>query len=201
MLHTQAGFADAVARAVAAIESRSDAEVVVVAAARSGSYRDLAWATGAVAAWLTLALLAWLPQEFDGMWFPIDAAAVGAVVGVAVGRSPRLLGSLAGRGRQRRQVREAAEAAFFQESVHGTARRTGLLVYVSGLERRVEVIPDHGLQGRIPGARWAALDVRAGSLDELVGGLGRLGDLLAAYVPAHHADNPNELADAPRIRA
>ena len=72
MLHSQTGFADAVARAVAAIEARSDAEVVVVAAARSGSYRDIAWVAGAVAAWITLALLAWLPREFDGMWFPVD---------------------------------------------------------------------------------------------------------------------------------
>ncbi|RME24224.1 MAG: hypothetical protein D6798_11650, partial [Deltaproteobacteria bacterium] len=54
MLHTNAAFSEAVEAAVAEVESRTDAELIVVAAPRSGSYRDVAVLVGCVVAWLLL---------------------------------------------------------------------------------------------------------------------------------------------------
>lgn len=193
-------FSPAVSEAVAAIERRSDAEVVVVAVARSGHYRDVVQAAALAAALGVLAFVAWSPFLFAGALFPVYAGAAALLAGLIVRRSPSLIRCFAGSDRLRDQVREAAQAAFFQESVHGTQRRTGVLVYVSVLENRVEIVPDHGILGRIPGARFLELDLRCQSLPDLVEGLGRLGDLLAAHVPALHDMNPNEVADTPRVR-
>ena len=201
MLHLDPRFSPAVTESVGAIERRSDAEIVVVVVGRSGAYRDLAWAAALGCSLVALGLLAWAPWEFAGVLFPVYATIAAAIAGFTVARSAPLTRLLAGKRRMQAQVREAAEAAFVQETVHGTRRRTGVLVYVSSLEARVEVLPDQGILGRVPGAALADLDLRAGSLDELVGGLRRLGDLLATHVPPVEGDNPNEVDDAPRVRA
>lgn len=198
MVHTDARFSDAVEKAVGEIESLTAAEVVVVAAPRSGSYRDLAWIAGFVVAALVLAFLCWSPWVFDPMLFPLDVAAAGGLVAWAVERwgwSVRL----AGKDRRKRQAREAAEAAFFQEAVHATAQRTGLLVYVSAQEGIVELLPDQGLLGRIPGAEWNRLRVPGDTVDGLVAGLHEVGVLLAKHFPPT-GDNADEIGNAPRVR-
>ncbi len=197
VIHTDARFSSAVAAAVGEVEAGTDAELVVVAAPQSGSYADLAALGGGLAGLGTLAFLCWSPIAFDAMMFPVECGLVGAFVG-AVLRRPAV--RFAGEARRRRQVREAAFAAFAEENVHATANRTGVLVYVSAAEGRVELVPDQGLLGRIPGAEWNALQLRAGSVDELVEGLRRLGALLHTKIPST-GDNPDEIPDAPRVRA
>jgi putative membrane protein len=200
VVHTDARFAAAIEEAVGEIEAHTDAEIVVVAAPASGSYRDLAWGIGALTAGVTLAFLCWSPIDFDARWFPVDVAAIGMIVGSALARYPRAVIALAGDTRRRRQVREAANAAFTEENVHATVGRTGLLVYVSAGEAMVELLPDQGLLGQIPGAAWNGLAVRADDLATLVAGLHRVGTLLARHVPPT-ADNPDQIANAPRVRA
>lgn len=200
MVHTDDRFSAAVEAAVAEVEALTDAELVVVASPRSGSYRDLAWLGGAVAGVLLLAFLCWSPWVFQAIWFPIDVAMAVWLVGWALDRWPTRWLRFVPAERRRRQVREAAEAAFVQEAVHATAGRTGLLVYVSAIEGDVVLLPDQGLLGRIPGSEWNALRVGARTVDELVAGLHAVGALLAKHVPPTGA-NPDEIANAPRVRA
>lgn len=200
VVHTDARFSAAVEKAVGEIESLTDAEVVVVAAPRSGSYRDLAWIGGFTAATALLAFLCWSPWVFDPLLFPVDVAVVGLLCTWALDRWPRTCARVARPERRRRQVKEAAEAAFVQEAVHATAGRTGLLVYVSALEGAVELLPDQGLLGRIPGAEWNALRLRADTVDGLVEGLHRVGVLLAKHFPPT-GENPDEITNAPRVRS
>ncbi len=200
MVHTDARFSTAIEAVVGEIEARTDAEVVVVAAPRSGTYRDLAWLGGGIAATAVLAFLCWSPVVFDALWFPVDVLAAWLLAGWALDRWPALVLAAAGDARRRRQVREAARAAFTEENVHATAGRTGILVYVSAAEGLVEILPDQGLLGRVPGAEWNALRLDAHSVDALVGGLRRLGELLATRVPAT-GENADLIANAPRVRA
>jgi putative membrane protein len=200
VIHTDARFSAAIEAVVGEIEARTDAEVVVVAAPRSGSYRDLACAGGGAAATAVLGFLCWSPVVFDASWFPVDVLVVWAFVAWALDRWPALVVRLAGTERRDRQVREAARAAFVEESVHATEGRTGVLVYVSAAEGRVELLPDQGLLGRVPGAEWNALRLDARTLEGFTEGLRRLGELLAARVPATDAGG-DEVANAPRVRA
>lgn len=199
MVHTDARFSQAVHDAVAAIESLTDAELVVVAAPRSGSYRDVALTGGLAAAVAALAFLCWSPWVFNAMHFPVDVALAGVGVAWALERWGGLLRPFVPAARRRRQVREAALAAFAEEAVHATEGRTGLLVYVSAFEERVEVVPDQGLLARIPGHEWNALDLRADTLDHLLSGLEAVGKLLAARFPPTGA-NPDEISNTPRVR-
>jgi putative membrane protein len=196
---TDTRFAQAVEDAVQRIEARTAAEVVVVAAPSSGDHADRAVLVGAIAGVAALAFLCWSPWPFDPMWFPADVALVGALAWRIASAAPGLLVRTVGEARRRSQVRIAARAAFVEESVHGTADRCGVLVYVSAAEQLVEVIPDAGLEGRIPGHVWNDLTIEATSLDALLAGLERLGALLAEHAPAA-AHNPDEIPNRPRIR-
>ena len=206
MLHTDARFAETIERAVHEAEAKTDAEIIVVAASRSGSYRDLAIAVGALAALAALVFLLFSPLAFSPIYIPIDLVLVLGLAAWVADRSPALLRLVATRARKDRQVEEAAAAAFHQEAVHGTRGRTGVLVYVSALEDRVEVIPDAGVAARVPQGelnkvRWGPHpDGRTpGDLGQFVEGLKQLGAVLGTRIPAL-ADNPDEVTNAPRIR-
>jgi putative membrane protein len=89
--------------------------------------------------------------------------------------------------------------------VHGTRGRTGLLVYLSLLEERVVLVPDLGLEGRVPSAAWSEVrwsatgdSSRPRTQDDLVRGIEQIGAILRARLPASGTDI-NELPDAPRI--
>ena len=200
MVHEDPRFAEAVSAVVADIERRSDAEVIVVAAAKSGAYNDVHWRVAMGATFLVLSLLVWLPIPFDPNWFLVDCGLAAALAALVVDHTPRVIRAIAGTTRMTAQVREAAEAAFAGENVHATRGRTGILVYVSALEQQVKVLPDHGLLGRVPPSRLASLTLRGDSLAALLSGLEELGELLAEFVPALEGDNPNEAPDDPRVR-
>jgi putative membrane protein len=51
-------------------------------------------------------------------------------------------------------ARERARSLFLEHGVHATRERIGVLVLVSLLERRVELVPDTGLAARLPAAAW-----------------------------------------------
>jgi putative membrane protein len=204
MLHTDARFGEAIERAVTEAEAKTDAEIIVVAASRSGSYRDLALMVGALVSILALAFLLFSPRAYSPYFIPLDLAIVMTLATWTADRSPAFLRLVASRARQDRQVKEAAAAAFHTEAVHGTRGRTGVLVYVSAFEDRVEVIPDAGIAARVPQGeintvRWSGDGRSPGTLEQFVAGLQALGAVLAARIPALH-DNPDEVANAPRIR-
>jgi len=198
-------FRDAVESVVRRIERQTSAEIVVVAASRSGSYRDLALGLGALGAWLALVFVLFSPYRFAPIWVAVEVAVVFGLLAWLVHRSPRLLRLVSTRGRRVRQVLDAAQAAFHEQAIDGTRDRTGLLVYVSLLEKKVAVIPDAGVQARVPAALWNAVrwgrdgdpSTTAG-LEEFLAGLDAVGRVLVEAFPAG-ADNPDELPDAPRI--
>lgn len=200
MIHTDTRFSETIEAVIGEIEASTDAEIVLVASPCSGRYDDLAWILAGVVSTGVLAFLCWSPIPFDATWFPLDVGFVTLATGLVLAWRRALTVTLAGERRRRRQVREAALAAFAEENVHGTEARVGLLVYVSALEQRVELIPDQGLLAKIPGGEWNQLDLRARSLDELVGGLRRVGELLAERFPAS-GSNPDLIANTPRVRS
>jgi len=199
-------FVRDVEETVRTIEKTTAAEIVVVAAPRSGSYRDLAVIFGAIVGWGVLLALLFVPLVFQPFWVAVELPLVSAGAAWVAHRSPRLLRLLTTESRRKKHVEDAARLAFHEEAVHGTRGRTGVLVYLSLLEDRVVVLVDAGIEARIPGAAWhslrwgrAADPARPGDLVQFLQGLRAAGRILAEYLPAA-ADDDNEISDAPRIR-
>lgn len=201
MLHADQRFGEAVGKKVAELEGETDAEIVVVAGTRSGSYRDCELLLAAGFAFVALTVLVVLPWPVHPVLALLDvgfAFVLGAWA--TTGWSAAL--RLARPERQAAQVAAAAAAEFHLEAVHATPRRTGVLVYVSAQEGLVEIVPDLGVEALVPRAHWAEVvrTVKADDLPGFLAGLDRIGAVLATYVP-RAGERGVTLADAPRIRA
>lgn len=200
VIHTDARFAQAVEQAVTRLEAHTDAELVVVAAPQSGSYRDIPLLAALIGAWAFLLLAVLSPWSFSALWLPLDCLLVALLLGTVIAKAPTLLRLLTRAERRDTQVLRAAQVAFLEEQVHGTRGRTGVLIYVSALEQRVELLPDHGVDACIPHGEWHALSWDASTLDGFLSSLDACGAVLAEHLPALDGDNPDEMPNAPRIR-
>src|SRR4029077_20088145 len=106
---------------------------------------------------------------------------------------------------QAKAARTGAAAMFYEAGIANTSAENGLLIYLSLLERRMEVIADRGILKAVPPLKWnhAVFELkevaRDAAPDKLIAALRRIGILLAEHLPAT-GDNPNELPDGPSIQ-
>jgi putative membrane protein len=127
---------------VRAVEGASAAELVVAVRARSGSYFHADLLAGLLAALAALAFLLFSPWPFDLAWFVVDPIVAGLLAGLASSRLPSVRRALTLPAARRRRVEAAARATFVEKRVHATAGRTGILLYLSLLEREAAVVVD-----------------------------------------------------------
>ncbi|HEY8038826.1 MAG TPA: hypothetical protein VIF15_03500 [Polyangiaceae bacterium] len=189
-----------VTEAVQDVESRTAAEVVVVVHRTSGAWREVDLAAGAVVAFAVLLLVLFHPRPIPVAVMPLDVAlafVAGAVLCAYLGPLKR---ALLPRRRVDAVVRASARAAFVDQGISRTRGRTGVLVYVSTFERRVDVVADVGVDaGALDGpTRALAAAVAHPRLDAFLDALRTLGPALAPSLP-RAADDVNELPDAPVV--
>jgi putative membrane protein len=186
------------------IETTTDAELVLVVRARSGSYRQADYLFGVLLGFLGLLFLLFSPFEFHQYWVAIDVAllfAIGAVVSTRSNSLRRLLTTSKFRDAA---VRTGAAAMFYEAGIANTSAEMGVLIYLSILERRLELIADRGILKGVNALEWNQLLFelheagRTADAQTLQAGLEKLGSLLAKHLPAT-GENPNELPDAPRF--
>jgi len=213
-----------IAAAIAAAEKKTSGEIYCVLAARSSDYREtpLAWAAGAAmlgpALLLLLGVEVSVPSAVTG-WTAVQvgaaaetaarAALMGAIllqavlfaaVGMFVAWRPvRIL--LTTPGLKAERVRQHAQELFFSKGVHETAERTGVLIYVSLAEHRVELVADEAIAAVVDHKEWDAVvadllkELRLGRTAKgLSDAATRCGDILARHFPPGPR-NPNELPD------
>lgn len=191
----------ALSEAVRDVESCSSAELVVAVRPRSGSYLHADLISGIAAGLATLAVLLYSRWEFALVWFLIDPVVVGALAGLAASRSDVVRRTLTRRQTRRQRVESAARATFVERRVHGTSGRTGILLYISILEREAVMVVDAGVEALAATDAWrkAAGEieaaVRAGADGTAVAE--RIGGLAAILSPAlaRGAADVDELAN------
>jgi len=195
---------EAIAEAVREIEKQTDAEVVVVVRGRSGSYRQADYLCGAILAFLGLVFLLFSPFDFHTYWVPFDVIALFLIGAFICARTPRLRRLLTTKKFRANAVRTGAAAMFYEAGIANTSAENGLLIYLSLLERRLEIIADRGILKAIPALAWNThtFDLKRiaprSDPDELIQSLRSLGSVLAEHMPPR-GENPNELMDGPRI--
>jgi len=199
-------FLSEVESAIADVEERTAAEVVVVVTAWSGSYRDVELRAGIALALLWLVVILFSPLTVAPVWV-IPELALAFLCGFLLARrSGRIRRLLCSSRRRRDQVRAEAARAFHEEQVSLTRERTGLLVFVSLGEELGALEPDAGLSAVLPEERLRELEERLSSLlareswpRALAEELRALGDFLAETLPVRE-DDVNELPNRIRVR-
>lgn len=191
----------ALAQAARDVEACSSAELVVAVRPRTGSYLHADLLAGIVAGVASTIALLVAERTFAPLWFVVDPLVIGLVAAVVASHSARWRRALTPAGRRRRRVEEGARATFVERRVHTTSGRTGILLYVSVLEREAALVVDLGVERLAATDGWRrAVDelemaVRSGADGNAVAlRLRALGDLLAPVLPCG-ADDVNELPD------
>jgi putative membrane protein len=186
------------------IETTTDAELVLVVRARSGSYRQADYLFGALLSFVSLLFVLFLPFEFHQYWVPIDVILFFVIGALLSSRSNSLRRLLTTKKFRSDAVRQGAAAMFYEAGIANTNAEMGLLIYLSILERRLEVIADRGVLKGVNALEWNQLVSElheAGQQAEpavLLSTMEKLGGLCCKHLPAT-GDNPNELPDAPRF--
>ncbi|SRR6266542_2221883 len=195
---------EALTNCVKKLETSTDAELVLVVRARSGSYRHADYLFGALLAFAGLLFLLFSPFDFHQYWVALDVALL-FLLGTFVGsRSNTIRRLLTSEKVREEAVRTSAAAMFYEAGIANTNAEMGLLIYLSILERRLELIADRGILKGVNALEWNQLlfDLhqtgRKPEPQTLLAGLDNLGALLRNYLPAT-GENPNELPDMPRF--
>lgn len=185
--------------AIAAIEHRTSAEVVVAVHPRSAGYREAEWLLAVLFAVAWLLLFLYHPEPFEFTWLPFELAGVG-LVGWVLSRGLRPLKRALVLDRTlTREVDRSAKAAFVDLGVSRTRGRTGVLVFVSLLEGQARVLCDVGVPALGPLSSWSeklSRAARKNDVSAVVDALGEIGPALENVLPRAATDE-NELPDAP----
>jgi putative membrane protein len=207
---------DLVAKAIGAAESATSAEVVVCIASRSGRYdrgEDLVGVALALlcvaGAWLTFQGAhneSWGLSLNLGLLPILGIFAGGFILGAAAATFfPALSLFFSTKAEMHSNVHDRARIAFQELGVRGTRAATGVLIYVSLLERTVSVIGDQAITDEVEQKTWDELrdTVIAGLAkgepgEGLCKAIEQAGVVLAARMPGSH-DDTDELGNHLRI--
>ncbi|MBW1806952.1 MAG: hypothetical protein JRJ87_02075 [Deltaproteobacteria bacterium] len=196
---------DGLEKMVEDFEVGTTAEMVVVLAHKSERYWDVPFKVGCLAAFGTLAALIYLPIDFLADMLLLDTFLAFAVGYVAGRTSPFLIRSLTTRKRRERAVKLAAQAAYTARGVSMTRERNGILVFISWLERSVELIPDVGVDRCVALPVWNAatrlvmsIPIQKGFPETFIRAMQPLNQAFAEHMPCRE-DNPDEIPNRPVV--
>ena len=208
-----------VSEAVARAEQASDGEIVTIVADKSDSYHDVGLHYAVLGMLLVPAVLAFVPQggleafiaPFVGWSETLEHGALMVFLFVVLALAflavrfllawmPLRMALTPGSTKSRR-VRRRAIQLFRVGAERRTVGRTGVLIYLSLVEHRAEIVADEAIHSKVEAEVWgdamAALveGVKAGRTgDGMVGAVERVGAVLAACLP-RSAEDTNELPD------
>ncbi|HXK17821.1 MAG TPA: hypothetical protein VNG33_08460 [Polyangiaceae bacterium] len=186
--------------AVARVEAQTAAEIVVAVVPQSREYWQgrvlfsVAWALAA-----GFAFLHFEPWQEPALAF-VSELAVGAAVYALCGLASILRRLVPARAAEQ-ATHDRAFQLFAERGLYRTRDHTGLLIFISELERRVVLLGDRGLDTELGQQGWEEHVTRL--LEQIRSGQTRAGivELLERLTPRlvavapHQADDKNELSD------
>ena len=207
---------EAIRVAVAEAEMRTAGEIVPYVVRRSGTYQVAVWRAASFGALLTALVTLGVAALYDGWglgwmysagWMAV-AMTLGGVLGALLGAYVEpLRRRLAGADRLDLRVHRRAAEAFIEEEVFDTRDRTGILLFISLFEHRIEVVGDVGINAKVEPGEWVEVvdlirdGIRSKGLAAgLVAAVERCGDLLHRRGVEIREDDTDELADDVRVR-
>jgi len=192
---------DKIKKATMDAESHTTGEIAVVIVDHSSRYREAEVLGGIFLgslisfiisiAFFHASIWVYVPLSFL-LYFPSY---------VLFSKSPVLKRAFVSVKRQQNAVKSRALRAFYEKGLHRTKDNTGVMFFLSLLERKVWVIADKGIHEKVKQheldrfARAVSEGVRGGyACDALCKAINEMGSLLARYYPVTAGDK-NELSD------
>lgn len=191
--------------AVKLAEKNTNGEIVPIVAEHSDEYPGARWTLA-----FTFSLLITIPCSFIFRAWPLyEYVAVqlaALLLGFGVANISWLLRYFIPAAVAKEEVSQRAYALFLQHNVHRTPERNGIILYVSLLERRAEIIGDIGIHQKVGEDFWRQIistlvaDVpRRGLKTALTQAIDSCGQTLSTHFPktaSGQDDLPNKLIEA-----
>jgi putative membrane protein len=187
--------------ATVSAESRTSGEIAVMIVDESSQYHE-AEIIGGVILGSFAALLITTLFFHDSIWWYIPFSFVLFFPAwFLFKRSHALKIHCIGHKRKEKAVKERALKAFYEKGLYKTKHNTGVLFFISLLERKIWVLADKGIHEKIKQvtlnkfARHVSQGIEKGrAADALIETIGEAAGLLAQYFPCESGDI-NELPD------
>jgi putative membrane protein len=196
---------EAIANATREAERRSQGEIVTVIAPNSDEYHAVTLLWSALVSLLVPGLFLLLNKlgliaHVDIRIIYVSQLCVFSLL-LALLRIPLILRWVIPSKLRQANVQRAAHMQFYMNQLQHTQHRCGILLYVSILEHRVELLADKGINDRVDPATWQLITdnfiahVRREEIkDGFVLAIEACGAVLAQHFPTDAA-TANELAD------
>ena len=206
----------AIKDAVASAESKTTGEIAVAVAAESGKYSfwELLWSNGLAAVVLAVMIpfSAGITSIFQKFYWDSVPAWIVPCVFVAAAFAIVVMGfylcnitaidrMIIPDSEKTKTVSARAMQHFSESGVYNTKEHSGILIFVSYMEREVRIVADSGISSKISQDLWNLIadelceNLKKGdTVKAFTGAIEKCGDLLAENFP-NHEENPNELSD------
>ncbi len=187
--------------AVADVEGQTSGEVVPMIVSVSSQYRHIEWFGGCVVGLAFGLTGSWVFGSGSILWFLPLFAGVFTFCFFLLRLCPPLKRFLLDVDEMKEKVHQRALVSFLEQGVHETRDRTGILLFISLFERRVEVLADSGITSKVTREDWEEVVViitqglhDGKGCDALVSAIHRCTDMLREHFP-RKIDDTNELPD------
>ncbi len=177
-------------------ELRTQGEIVPVLLSRSDSYLSTNYMCALIFNFIAIIIVYFLNFEEE---YYLYAMIGGSFLGYIIGQISSVKRFLIGKEVMDLQVHEKAMQLFLENNLHCTKDRNGILIMISLLEHRVEIVADRGINNKVKKGSWDIIVnelIRNIKKGEYVEGLNlainECREVLERYCPAKE-DNPNEL--------
>lgn len=186
---------DAIHAEVTAAEKRTVGEILPVVVERSDAHPGACWASGVFVALLGCALLAPLLPWDRPLLLVACQLLLGGLGAFLAARLPDYKRFFIRESRAQEMVEEQALQEFFRHGLWDTEARTGVLLFISLLERRVVVLADEGITGKVAADQWERTDraildgIASGALrDGIIAGIRSAAEVLEEHFPWAEGD-------------
>ena len=191
---------DKVSQAVLEAEKHTTGEIVPMIVSQSDNYSGARWRLAVVGALLSGFLAYFFLDNQDPAWI-LYAQIPGLYIGYALGNVGGILRHFLLDEKIDEEVNQRALQAFYAHRLHHTKERTGILIMVSLLEHRVEILADAGINAKVSADTWQSIVndmiacIKTNDLSEgLCIAVRECGDILAKDFPGQH-ENPDEVSN------
>lgn len=185
-------------QAVVAAEANTAGEIVPMVVSSSARYTEIEL-LGLVVGLFAGMIIEWFWSDPWGSQYLNLWPAAGALVGFLLGRVHAVKRLLASENRIAEAVHTLALASFSENGLHYTREHTGVLIFVSLLEHRVEVLADRGINAKVEAGTWHEIvQILTGALksghasEGFCKAIARCGEILGTHFP-RAADDKDEL--------
>lgn len=148
----------AIEAAVQKFEESTHAEILPVVLNKSDDYPAVRWRVAVGFSVLMTAASFFLTQDlFVSPFILLSTIFIWLILGFMIASFGTVQRFFLLEDKIREEVRQRAYEVFITHRVHATENRGGILLFVSLMEHRVEIIPDIGYEGKVDGSDWSAV--------------------------------------------